>query len=74
MNLLAGIVYANFSRTNWTLAGPVGLQGAVPFAVGAIVIVVTGRLWWEHGRRSFSLPLTPITAPFTPVTQTLEAA
>jgi uncharacterized protein len=74
LNLLAGIVYANFSRANWTLAGPMGLLGTLPFAVGAIVIVVTGRLWWEHGRRSFSLPLTPITAPLIPVTQTLEAA
>jgi uncharacterized protein len=44
-NLLTAIIYANVATLRWGLSAPVGLLGALPFAVIALAIVLTGRMW-----------------------------
>jgi membrane protease YdiL (CAAX protease family) len=45
LNMLTGVLYASTLRTTSIIAAPVGLLGTVPFALLALFLLMTGRLW-----------------------------
>jgi membrane protease YdiL (CAAX protease family) len=45
VNSLTGILYATTARSTSIIAAPVGLLGTAPFALLAVVLLVSGRLW-----------------------------
>ena len=61
LNAYAGLLYASTIRTTSIIAAPVGLLGTLPFAVLALMILLTGRLWRrtadsEPGLRTVAAP------------------
>jgi membrane protease YdiL (CAAX protease family) len=45
VNIGTGLLYSSTARTTSIIAAPVGLLGTVPFALIALLLVITGRLW-----------------------------
>ncbi|MEA2684747.1 MAG: protease family protein [Chloroflexota bacterium] len=45
LNMCAGLLYANTNRTTAIIAAPVGLFGMVAFAMMAVGLLLSGRLW-----------------------------
>ncbi|MFN2466182.1 MAG: CPBP family intramembrane glutamic endopeptidase [Candidatus Dormibacteria bacterium] len=45
LNICTGLLYSHTARTTSIIAAPVGLLGTLPFAIVALVLLITGRLW-----------------------------
>ena len=45
VNALTGMLYAMTARSTSIIAAPIGLLGTAPFAVLAVVLLLSGRLW-----------------------------